>query len=382
SKQKSKEYYDNKIKVHDFKVNDLVYLQNKIIKPGLNKKLSPNFKGPYKILKVFPNRTVLLQIKNKSVRYHVNMLKPQENFRSKRNIFSGESHLFSWLFDTSNSNYAEPDKKSIINFLKGKEKTQLLMRQQLGIISNTITHIEMNANSLKNSENQINDNIENLNSYIIRTSSIVNLVQLQQLISEQISSLNNVFNDMNDYCESIISAIILAKNNILHTNVISPNELLIKLSQIQLHQSQKLPIELTKNTINEYYSILKISINKVENNIIFAIKIPIVESTTYVLYEVIPLPIPHNSSQSLYIEFISPYLIIDPSKTYYSQLQSLGDCSLTSPRNYNQNHPLSGSREAELRNHDVHHNKGSYTIHMSNKDYKTSNGILAFSSRK
>ncbi|KAK0076659.1 hypothetical protein PV326_010606, partial [Microctonus aethiopoides] len=181
----------------------------------------------------------------------------------------------------------------------------------------------MNANSLKNSENQINDNIENLNSYIIRTSSIVNLVQLQQLISEQISSLNNVFNDMNDYCESIISAIILAKNNILHTNVISPNELLIKLSQIQLHQSQKLPIELTKNTINEYYSILKISINKVENNIIFAIKIPIVESTTYVLYE-----------------------------TYYSQLQSLGDCSLTSPRNYNQNHPLSGSREAELRNHD------------------------------
>ncbi|KAK0070770.1 hypothetical protein PV326_002097, partial [Microctonus aethiopoides] len=58
------------------------------------------------------------------------------------------------------------------------------------------------------------------------------------------------------------------------------------------------------------------------------------ESTTYVLYEVIPLPIPHNSSQSLYIEFISPYLIIDPSKTYYSQLQSLEDCSLTSPRNY------------------------------------------------
>lgn len=146
--------------------------------------------------------------------------------------------------------------------------------------------------------------------------------------------MTNVFNDIDDYCESITTAIILAKNNILHTYVMSSNDLLIKLSQIQLRQSQKLPIELTKNTINEYYKLLKIEVNRVENNIMFIIKIPIVESTTYTLYEVIPLPIPHNSSHSLYIKHLSPYLLIDPSKTYYSQLQSLEDCSLAASRNY------------------------------------------------
>lgn len=76
SKTKSKSYYDNKLKVHDFQINDLVIIQNKQVKVGLNKKLSPNFKGPYKIIKIFPNQTVLLKIKNKLIRYHANMLKP------------------------------------------------------------------------------------------------------------------------------------------------------------------------------------------------------------------------------------------------------------------------------------------------------------------
>lgn len=46
SKEKFKLYYDRNIRPIEFKVNDLVYIHNKNIKPGLSKKLSPNFKGP------------------------------------------------------------------------------------------------------------------------------------------------------------------------------------------------------------------------------------------------------------------------------------------------------------------------------------------------
>lgn len=76
NKHKSKSYHDHKIKQHAYVVGDLVVIQNKQTTPGLSKKLSPNFKGPFKIIKIFPNKTVKLQIKNRLVTYHVNQLKP------------------------------------------------------------------------------------------------------------------------------------------------------------------------------------------------------------------------------------------------------------------------------------------------------------------
>lgn len=76
SKHKSKLYYDHKIKYHNYKEGDLVIIENKQSTPGLSKKLSANFKGPFKIIKVFPNKTVKIQFKNKLVTYHVNKLKP------------------------------------------------------------------------------------------------------------------------------------------------------------------------------------------------------------------------------------------------------------------------------------------------------------------
>lgn len=53
----------------------MTYL-DKASKPGINKKLSPNYKGPYKIVKVNSNNSVSVKIKNKIVSYHKDLLKP------------------------------------------------------------------------------------------------------------------------------------------------------------------------------------------------------------------------------------------------------------------------------------------------------------------
>lgn len=77
SKTTSKQYYDNKIVQFKYQIGDLVYIQNKQITSGLTRKLSPNFKGPFKIVKINPNNTYELEIKpNKMVTYHHNLLKP------------------------------------------------------------------------------------------------------------------------------------------------------------------------------------------------------------------------------------------------------------------------------------------------------------------
>lgn len=77
AKQKSKQTYD---KTHNrqytFKENDLVLLYNSSAK-NTNKKLSKDFKGPYKIIQVHDYNTASIQLtKNKTQTYHFNLLKP------------------------------------------------------------------------------------------------------------------------------------------------------------------------------------------------------------------------------------------------------------------------------------------------------------------
>lgn len=74
-KNKSKTYYDNKIRTHNYRIGDFVYIENKTTTSGLNKKLSPNFIGPFEIVGIQSNN-VKVKRGNKIITYHVNLLKP------------------------------------------------------------------------------------------------------------------------------------------------------------------------------------------------------------------------------------------------------------------------------------------------------------------
>ncbi|EFA04804.1 Retrovirus-related Pol polyprotein from transposon 412-like Protein [Tribolium castaneum] len=76
SKVRTKNQYDKTIRDVTYKIGDQVYVSDKSTKPGVNKKLSPKYKGPYRITKVNSNQTVRVLIKNKEVTYHKNNLKP------------------------------------------------------------------------------------------------------------------------------------------------------------------------------------------------------------------------------------------------------------------------------------------------------------------
>lgn len=76
SKTTSKKYYDGNIYSPEYKVGDEVYLESNEVKIGKSKKLSPNFKGPFKIIEVHDYQNATIKVKNKFVRVHVNRLKP------------------------------------------------------------------------------------------------------------------------------------------------------------------------------------------------------------------------------------------------------------------------------------------------------------------
>jgi len=76
SHQRNKRYYDRKAKPWKFTVNELVYLYNPATKPGLTRKFSKLWQGPYKVTKKLYdlNYEIIDQYSKKRV-VHVNRLK-------------------------------------------------------------------------------------------------------------------------------------------------------------------------------------------------------------------------------------------------------------------------------------------------------------------
>ena len=54
AQEKQKKYYDKKVHTNKFSIGDRVYLNNPVIERGMKKKLTNKYKGPYRVINVFP----------------------------------------------------------------------------------------------------------------------------------------------------------------------------------------------------------------------------------------------------------------------------------------------------------------------------------------
>lgn len=257
------------------------------------------------------------------------------NLRYKRGIFDGASYALRWLFGIPDADDARYYDKSIKSLINDNKNVQTLMKKQITIISDSIANFNASINALKINEEKLNLNIQLFNNFSEHTESSLNDLKLQSLVAEQISLLTQIAFDLSEFYDLLVSSITLAKHNILHPQVISPLTLLNELSKIILKDGLQWPIPISYEDIHQYFDIIKLSVVYVDKSVIFALKIPLSEDSPYNIYEILPLPMPHNTS-NLY-SFIEPsfkYILLSTSKVYYVGLQSLEKCSTISPGQY------------------------------------------------
>lgn len=108
-----------------------------------------------------------------------------------------------------------------------------------------------------------------------------------------------LLNELEIEFNEIISIILFVKKNIVHPSLMSPETMLIELRKsIQsLPSGKALPFELTIDKMNLYLEISKIQYAYKSNKLIFVINVPIIDETSYNIYHLIPLPIPHNDKK-------------------------------------------------------------------------------------
>lgn len=255
--------------------------------------------------------------------------------RNKRGILNGISYAVNWLFGIPDADDAKYYDESIKSLLKDNRNTQLLMKQQISIISNAIQNFNASVANLKLNEKKFNENIEKFNELTLFATSAINELTFHRVLSNQLTLLTGLITDLHNYCDLLIESITLARHNILHPNVITPFELVNELNKITLKSGQRLPFPINLETINDYFTFAKLDSVYINDILIFAIKIPLIDEQSYILYEILPLPIPHpNSSMHSYIEPSSPYLLMSNTKVYYSPLRDLKTCTMVKSMEY------------------------------------------------
>lgn len=255
--------------------------------------------------------------------------------RTRRGILDGGSYVFHWLFGIPDADDAKYYEDSIKQLLDDNRNVQILMKQQIGIISNTISNFNASIQNLKINEQKLNENINAFNNLSLQTVSSINDLKFKSVISEQFSLLNQISVELNNYYDLLISSITLAKHNILHPHVITPLSLYTELIKIILKNDKQFPIPLTYENMHYYFNLIKLNVVYTNKILIFVMKIPLVDEITYNLYQLLPLPTPHNTSNLYsYIEPKHPYLLMSTTKVYYATLTGIENCNYTPVSGY------------------------------------------------
>lgn len=248
--------------------------------------------------------------------------------RKRRGIVNGISTALKWLFgvpDADDAKYYDEAIKSLVN--KNRE-TQILMQQQIHIMSSSIQTYNETLLALKTNEERLNQNFKKINDFEHNVNNKITHFALVETVNDHISLLNELVSELNEEYDIIISSILFAKQNIIHPNVISPKNLREELIKIKSNANIILPIPVINyDNIYKYYSICKL--NAVYNNelLIFTVKIPITTDMKFNLYNLIPIPtFDPKSNTYTYIDPTYPFLIINPANTRYGRMKDLMEC--------------------------------------------------------
>ncbi|KAH9632676.1 hypothetical protein HF086_008503 [Spodoptera exigua] len=251
--------------------------------------------------------------------------------RFKRALeFGGE--ILKFFFGTLDAEDARNYDAAIDACEKNDNEIFRLMKDNIHIVKSSI-------NSFNSTITKLNQNEVKLNSQINKLNQILSLVTTNNDKVLLLTKLNNLVNiiegsllTISNFLDTIVNAILFSKANILHPSILSPSKLFHELSLRSSSINNKLdfPVPLTLDNIHTIIDVSKLISYYYNNRIFFILQIPLIYPIKYVVYKIIPLPIPHDNTKPNTFALITPsksYIALTDDRLHYSLFDNLQQCS-------------------------------------------------------
>lgn len=253
------------------------------------------------------------------------------HFRHRRGLFDAVGKIFKVLIGTLDSDDAEHYNNVINDLMNGERDMTSLLRTQSQVVQSTISNFNSTMINIQHVEETFNKNIQQMQ--LLATS--VNSTLLEQNIGDHITLLLLTFTELNREYSNLIDSILLAKQNILHPSVLTPEQILTELSKSKrnLPPNTNYPTILNKANIYKILNTLTLSVYYMESKLIYLIHVPLIQNTPFILYKLFPLPKLTVNNTYIFIKPTNDYIAMSVNKLKYSLINTLLDCKTISNDN-------------------------------------------------
>ncbi|XP_026743758.1 uncharacterized protein LOC113505321 [Trichoplusia ni] len=257
--------------------------------------------------------------------------------RSKRSAwFGGIGTLFKNLFGTMNEDDAINYSNAIQLIEKDQSKLSELVKQNILVTTSTLSSIEDSVNKISVNEQRLNDAIDDIALFQKNLTLLADKLILKTKFNGMLNLLESSLLTLSFKLEDTVNAIMFSKLNILYPSIISPKQLFTELVNNYrfLADNHQFPLSLTLENIHTLMNVSEIASYYNNNKVVFALKIPLVNSRSYDLYHNIPYPVSVTHDTYTMIIPSTKYLAINRDRSYYSKLDNLSSCKTINSQYY------------------------------------------------
>lgn len=265
-----------------------------------------------------------------SISYLVQADQPK---RFKRGLIDAGGSLLKTVFGTLDSDDAYKFTDAINKVQSDEKQLTILMRDNIHVIKSTISTFNNTMSKVKENEYRLNQNLNKIEKTFNILMNTNDKLEIKSHLILLFTSLESIIITLSFDIDDINNAILFSKVNVLHPTVLSPMQLYkeLELHANQLPRHAELPILLSLQNVNEIINISDIICYYHDNKLVVVLRIPLVLSQIYNLYQNIPLPTSlDNKTPNAYI-LLAPnkqYLAITVDRLFYSQFDSVSECKV------------------------------------------------------
>lgn len=273
-----------------------------------------------------PLEVLLNNVKNNY--YSLSHLTSINSTRAKRSAWLGfGGPILKQLFGSLDEDDAKAFTDAINSIQDDQKHMAGLMKNNIHIITSTISTFNSTISTLNNNEKSLNDNLVKLNAVLDSISQKTNKLEVNTHLALTFNAVESSLMILNSNLNNLIDAILFGKINIVHPSILSPIQLYHELSINP--DVRNFPVSVSIHNVHLLLDIADVASFVSENKLIFVIKIPLVLQTEYNLIHVYALPTPHDISKPNTFAMISPntkYLAITEDKLTYSTTDTVDQC--------------------------------------------------------
>lgn len=250
--------------------------------------------------------------------------------RLKRSAWFGiGGPILKQLFGSLDEDDAKTFTDAINNVQDDQRHLASLMKDNIHVITSTISTFNNSISKLNANEQSLNDNMNKLNAILDSISENNNKLQVSSHLALTFSALESSLIILETNLNNLINAILFGKLNIVHPSILSPIQLYKEFTANNIVRN--FPISVDLNNIHLLLDVAEISSYFIDTKLVFVVKIPIALLAEYNLYHVYALPSFHDVSNLNSFAMIHPtakYLSITEDKLTYSVLSDLSECKV------------------------------------------------------